>query len=94
MPETPNNPMSQPLSPKPLDPIAPWLRDLVKDKPVVKPVVDEAPKLGVPSVVEESVKEEVKPVVPVADVPVVPATNVVPAVVAPVSTTPPSSPLK
>lgn len=88
MPENPVNPQT----PKPLDPISPWIRDMVKDKPVAKPLVEEAPKLGVPPVVEE-----VKPVVPIVEAPVVtepvvPA--VAPVVTAPVLTTAPSSPLK
>jgi hypothetical protein len=80
-----------PLTPTPLDPIAPWVRDMVKDKPVV------APKLGVPPVVEEVKKEEVKPLAPVVEAPA--PTPTVP-VVAPVATTPaavtpaPTSPLK
>jgi len=77
----PENPL-QPQTPKPYEPVAPWLREMVTPKPV------EAPKLGVPPpapVVEE------KPVAPVvdkpADAPIV-APTPAPAPVVPVAPPP------
>ncbi len=89
-----------PQTPSPYQPVKPWISDMVKDKTVAKPVVEEAPKLGVPPVVEE-VKPVVenKPAVPVVEKPVVtPVVTETPAVAtaptAPVSNVPPASPLK